>query len=198
MDLVHSLFECWHDGVVPALWLNWYTDNVNELLLCVVDVAWDTHGTSPAVNKRLTCMSLTTGSVSGECHRTVKTSSAGCQSHRQTHSDHTHCQWRHLDCWWRQGQPNNWHCMTQTAMNSAVFVCLTTWIVCLTTWTHITPWSHQLEHLLSVTATHNWGSITSVKSAMKAKYCVSSAVHSATVHSPGLVTLPLTHKETYL
>ena len=74
--------------------------------------------------------------------------------------------------------------MQQAAMNSGE-------LVCLTTWDHFTRWSRGLEHSSWVTATGNWTSIRSVKSALKVKCCISSAVHTS-----GLYALPLTHRET--
>ena len=142
---------------------------------------WSTHVTSPPANKRLMCMPQTT-SVSGECRQTAQTSGTGCQSYQTTRSDHGHCQWRQLAYWWRA--PNNWCTSTQTAMNWDVFVCRTTEI-------YITPWSHQLERLSSITSTLNWSSIRSVKSTQAERCCVSSPV-LVRRHSAGLRTSPLT------
>ena len=221
------MLTCWRRAVKVTDWQTYTGDNVNVLLCVVVGdvtgvtllhnvvyiVCWEsssiirfdavTHRrladitvndmTSPPVSRQLSCMSLSIWSVSGECRQTAKMWSACCQSHRRTGSDQLHYQWRqrHHDCWWRHAAtPNNWDSSTQSAMN---------WVklICLVTCTHITPWSHQQECSSSVTTTHNWSSIRSVKSTLEVKCCVSSAVHIY-YHSAGLNTSLLTHKETYL
>ena len=131
---------------------------------------WNSHGTSPPVNKHQSCMSLMMR-VSGECRQRMKTLSTGCQSHRQTRSKHGHCQWRHQDSWWRhQTTPNSWYSSTQSVMNWYA-------LICRTTWSHVTPLRQQLEHSSSVTSTPSWNSIKSVKLTLEVKCCVISAVH---------------------
>ena len=132
---------------------------------------WERHWTWPPASERLSCMSLS-GIVSGECHQTAQTHSDGCQILLMTHSNHGHCQWHQLACWWRhtQNTPVNWDSLTQTAMNWDVFNYRTTW-------NHVTPWSRQLGHSSSDSTTHNWSRIRSLKSTLEVKCCVSSVIH---------------------
>jgi len=72
------------------------------------------------------------------------------KSHCRTRSDNGHSQWRQAGYWWRHITPVNWSSSTHKARNSGKFVC---WATCHT---HVMRWSHWLEHLSSVTTTHNW------------------------------------------
>ena len=130
----------------------------------------DSHVTSSPARERLSCMSPTLWSLSGECQQMARTYSAGWQSLLMTHSNRWHCQWHQLACWWRHVSPISWHISMQTAMNWDVFNYRTTW-------DQVTPWSHKLEHLLSVFTIHNPSNGRWLKSTLEVKCCVSSVVH---------------------
>jgi len=153
--------------------------------------AWDGHGTSSPAIERVISMSVTAMSVSGECHQTVRTYSTGCQSLRRKHLNHGNCQWHQLACWWRHTRSLNWSSSTQSVMNWHMSVYYPT------TYYHGTLWSHQLEHLSSVTTTNNCSRVRWVKSILAVRCYVSSAVHICH-HSATFNTLPLTLTVTYL